>query len=175
MVARCAGTLQIKEPAGAADPRPGAEIYAQVCAACHGANGLGQRAQQGLGYQFPPLWGQDSYNNGAGMSRLLTLVAYAQHNMPLGTTFDVPVLTDEQAYDVAGYIVSQDRPKKANLDEDFPIRLQKPIDTPYDPYADGFPAEQHLLGPFGPIRAKVKELEAHAGEADNGSHEGLDR
>jgi thiosulfate dehydrogenase len=63
--------------------------------------------------------------------------------MPLGTTFDVPVLTDEQAYDVAGYIASQDRPKKPNLDEDFPIRLQKPIDTPYGPYADGFPAEQH--------------------------------
>ena len=175
-----AGTLQIKEPARPADPRRGAQIYAQVCAACHGANGLGQRAQKELGYQFPPLWGPDSFNNGAGMSRLLTLAAYAQHNMPLGTTFDVPVLTDEQAYDVAGYIVSQERPKKANLDEDFPIRLQKPIDTPYAPYADGFPAEQHLLGPFGPIRAKVKELAAesqtaHAGEADNGSPEGADR
>jgi thiosulfate dehydrogenase len=175
-----AGTLRIKEPARAADPDHGAEIYAQVCAACHGANGLGQRAQNGLGYQFPPLWGPDSYNNGAGMSRLLTLAAYAQHNMPLGTTFDVPVLTDEQAYDVAGYIVSQDRPKKANLDEDFPIRLQKSIDTPYGPYAEGFPAEQHLLGPFGPIRAKVKELAAesrtaHAGEPDNGSPEGIDR
>ena len=175
-----AGTLQIKEPARAADPRYGAEIYAQVCAACHGANGLGQRAQQGLGYQFPPLWGPDSFNNGAGMSRLLTLAAYAQHNMPLGTTFDVPVLTDEQAYDVAGYIVSQDRPKKPNLEDDFPIRLQKPIDTPYGPYADGFPAEQHLRGPFGPIRAKVKELAAesrtaHAGGPDNGSPEGADR
>jgi thiosulfate dehydrogenase len=45
------------------------------------------------------------------------------------------MLTDEQAYDVAGYIVSQDRPKKANLDEDFPIRLQRPVDTPYGPYA----------------------------------------
>jgi cytochrome c len=52
------------------------------------------------------------------MSRLLTAAAYALHNMPLGTRFDVPVLTDEQAYDVAGYIVSHDRPKKENLDED---------------------------------------------------------
>jgi thiosulfate dehydrogenase len=99
-----AGTLQIKEPARPADPGRGAQIYAQVCAACHGANGLGQRAQKGLGYQFPPLWGPDSFNIGAGMSRLLTLAAYAEHNMPLGTTFDVPVLTDEQAYDVAGYV-----------------------------------------------------------------------
>jgi len=176
-----AGTLQIKEPARAADPGRGAETCAQVCAACHGADGLGQRAQNGHGYQFPPLWGQDSYNNGAGMSRLLTVAAYAMHNMPLGTTFNAPVLTDEQAYDVAGYIVMRDRPKKGNLDEDFPIRLQKPIDTPYGPYADGFLAEQHLLGPFGPIRAKVKELAAesrtaHAGGPDNGSHEsGTDR
>jgi hypothetical protein len=84
---------------------------------------LGQRAQNGLGYQFPPLWGPDSYNNGAGMSRLLTAAAYALHNMPLGTRFDAPVLTDEQAYDVAGHIVSQNRPEKANLDKDFPIRL----------------------------------------------------
>ena len=169
-----AGTLMIKEPARAADPNRGAQVYAQVCAACHGADGLGQRAQNGLGYQFPPLWGPDSYNNGAGMSRLLTLAAYARHNMPFGTTFDAPVLTDEQAYDVAGYLVSQDRPKKPNLDKDYPIRLQKPVDSPYGPYADGFPPEQHLLGPFAPIRAKVKELAAetqtaHAGEPDNGS------
>jgi thiosulfate dehydrogenase len=171
-----AGTLQIKEPTRAADPGRGAEVYAQVCAACHGADGLGQHAQSGLGYQFPPLWGPDSYNNGAGMSRLLTAAAYALHNMPLGIKFDVPVLTDEQAYDVAGYVFSHERPKKENLDEDFPVRLQKPIDTPYGPYADGFSAQQHALGPFGPIRARVKELAAesgtvNAGEPDNGSHE----
>jgi thiosulfate dehydrogenase len=110
------------------------------------------------------------------MSRLLTAAAYALHNMPLGTRFDSPLLTDEQAYDVAGYIVSQDRPKKANLDKDFPVRLQKPIDTPYGPYADGFSAEQHRLGPFGPIRARVKELAAasrtaNAGGPDNSSYE----
>jgi hypothetical protein len=54
------------------------------------------------------------------------------------------------------------------------------IDTPYGPYADGFPMEQHLLGPFGPIQVRVKELAAetrtaHAGEPDNGSPEGADR
>jgi thiosulfate dehydrogenase len=37
--------------------------------------------------------------------------------MPLGTRFDVPVLTDEQAYDVSGFIVSHERPKKENLDK----------------------------------------------------------
>ena len=87
---------------------------------------------------------------------------------PLGTRFDAPVLTDEQAYDVAGYIVSPNRPEKANLERDFPIRLQKPIDAPYGPYADGFPAEQHKFGPFGPIRAKVKELAAESRTASAG-------
>jgi thiosulfate dehydrogenase len=171
-----AGTLQIKEPERAADPTRGAEIYAQVCSACHGPDGSGMRAQDGLGYQFPPLWGPDSFNNGAGMSRLLTAAAYAKHNMPLGTKFDAPLLTDVQAYDVAGFMVRQKRPEKTNLEKDFPIRLQKPIDTGYGPYADGFPAEQHRLGPFGPIRAKVKELAAqsrtaNAGEPDNGSQQ----
>jgi thiosulfate dehydrogenase len=120
-----AGTLRIKEPDRAADPGRGAEIYAKTCAACHGADGSGQRAQTGLGYQFPPLWGPDSYNNGAGMTRLLTAAGYALHNMPLGTRFDSPLLTDDEAYDVAAYMVSQKRPEKANLEKDYPIRLQK--------------------------------------------------
>jgi len=168
--------LRIEEPERAANLYRGSEIFSQTCAACHGADGLGQRAQTGSGYQFPPLWGPDSFNNGAGMSRLLTAAAYAMHNMPIGTTFDAPVLTNEQAYDVAAYIISQKRPEKANLHEDFPVRLQKPIDTPYGPYVDGFGLEQHRYGPFGPIRAKVRELAAasrtaKAGQPDNGSEE----
>ena len=90
-----------------------------------------------------------------------------------------PVLSDEDVYDVGAYIISQKRPQKANLDRNFPIRLQKPIDTLYGPYADGFSVEQHRVGPFGPfgpIRAKVRELAAESGTAsaggpDNGSDE----
>jgi len=170
-----AGTLRVKDPARAADLRHGAQIYSQICATCHGANGLGRHAQTGAGYQFPPLWGPDSFNNGAGMSRLLTLAAYAKHNMPIGTAFNDPVLGDDDAFDVAGYIVAQKRPMMANLDKDFPVRLQKPIDTPYGPYADGFSVEQHKYGPFGPIRVKVQGMAAmshtmNAGESDDGSN-----
>jgi thiosulfate dehydrogenase len=171
-----AGTMRIKEPARAADPARGAKIYADVCAACHGADGLGQRAASGAGYQIPPLWGPDSFNNGAGMSRVLTAAAYAEHNMPFGTTFDAPVLSEEDAYDVAGYITNQNRPEKPGLENDFPIRLEKPVDTPYGPYADGFSPAQHKLGPFEPIRAHVQELAKgtttrKAGGPDNGSFE----
>ncbi len=171
-----AGTMRIKEPARAADPAHGAKIYADVCAACHGAGGSGQRAASGAGYQIPPLWGPDSFNDGAGMTRVLTAAAYARHNMPFGTTFDAPVLSDADAYDVAGYITSQERPHKADLENDFPIRLEKPVDTPYGPYADGFTSAQHKLGPFGPIRAQVQELAKgtatrKAGGPDKGSFE----
>ena len=169
-----AGTLRINEPARAADPRRGARVYAENCSPCHGPSGAGVRATSGAGYQVPPLWGADSYNIGAGMARILTAAAYAMHNMPLGTTFSAPVLTDVDAYDVAGYLVSQDRPVKSDLDKDYPIRLQKPVDAPYGPYGDGFTQAQHALGPFGPIRARVQELtEATAptdpGGPDNGS------
>ena len=114
-----AGTLRIKEPARAANAGRGAEVFSEICSACHGADGLGQRAQTGAGYQFPPLWGPDSYNNGAGMSRLLTAAAYAMHNMPIGTAFNSPLLTDEQAYDVAACIISQKRPEKGKPREGF--------------------------------------------------------
>jgi thiosulfate dehydrogenase len=174
-----AGTLRIKEPTRKADLGHGAQVYFKTCVACHGANGLGQRAQTGAGYQFPPLWGPDSYNNGAGMTRVLTAAAFSMHNMPFGTTFNAPVLKAEDAYDVAAYVNSHKRAEKANLEKDFPVLLQKPIDTPYGPYADGFSLEQHRFGPFAPIRAKVQELAtmprtAKAGEPDNGSN-GSDR
>lgn len=155
-----AGTMRVKEPGRAADLGRGAEVFAHTCAHCHGKDALGQRAATGAGYQFPPLWGPDSYNDGAGMSRLLTAAAFVRDNMPFGTTFAAPVLSEEDAYDVAAYINSTERPHKADLDKDFPNRLQKPVDAPYGPYVDGFPAEQHRLGPFDPIRAKMKEFAA---------------
>jgi thiosulfate dehydrogenase len=118
----------------------------------------------------------DPLSSSGRLMGVFAAAAYAMHTMPIGTTFDAPVLSDEDAYDVAAYIISQKRPQKANLDRDFPIRLQKPIDTPYGPYADGFSVEQHRFGPFGPIRAKVRELAAESGTAsaggpDNGSDE----
>jgi len=155
-----AGMKSIKEPGRAADLGNGAKVFINTCAACHGRDGLGQRAAKGAGYQYPPLVGPDSYNNGAGMTRVLIAAAFVRHNMPYGTTFDTPVLSDADAYDVAAYMNSLERPIKPNLDRDFPNKLQKPVDAPYGPYADDFPPEQHKYGPFDPIRAKISELAA---------------
>jgi thiosulfate dehydrogenase len=154
------GAMNVKEPGRAADLAHGEQVYGQVCATCHGKDGHGQRAANGNGYQFPPLWGPDSYNNGAGMARILSAAAFVRHNMPFGTTYSSPVLSDADAYDVAGFINSQDRPQRANLDKDFPNKLQKPVDTAYGPYVDDFSPAQHKLGPFDPIRAKIRELAA---------------
>lgn len=157
-----AGTLSIKEPARAADPEHGRQVYAEVCAACHGEDGLGVRNGQvgdAEGYQFPPLWGPDSYNDGAGMYRQLTATAFVHNNMPLGATFEAPAISDDDAYDVIAFVNTQPRPHKANLDKDFPNRLRKPADMPFPPFADGLPVEQHKYGPYDPIRSKLKELQ----------------
>ena len=160
-----AGTIAVKAPDRAVDLAHGEQVFQQTCAVCHGKDGLGQKAETGNGYKYPPVWGPDSFNNGAGMGRVLNAAAFIRHNMPLGTSFAAPLLSDAEAYDVAGYINSKDRPVKANLAKDFPKLLQKPADTPYGPYADGFDLEQHRFGPFGPIRAKIRSLQEAAAAA----------
>jgi thiosulfate dehydrogenase len=101
---------------------------------------------------FPPLWGPDSFNDGAGMHRVLTAARFIKARMPLGQAD----LTDDQAFDVAAYINVQPRPQMANLEKDYPDRTTKPVDNGYGPFADPFPLEQHQLGPFQPIEAFYK-------------------
>jgi len=155
------GSGNMPELDRAADPQKGRQVYATMCAACHGTNGQGQRngkVGDAKGYMFPPLWGADSYNDGAGMHRLITSANFIHSNMPAGTTWKQPALSPADAWDVAAYINSQSRPVLANLDRDYPNKLEKPVDAPYGPYADGFSTEQHKLGPFAPIKAAIAKL-----------------
>ena len=157
------GSGHMAELDRAADPQRGQGIYKQTCAICHGTNGEGLRRSlptTDLGYMVPPLWGADSFNNAAGMNRLTTLANFVHFNMPNGTSYVMPRLSVEDAWDVAAYVVSQARPQKANTDKDFPNLFQKPVDTPYGPYADGFSREQHVYGPFAPIREELARLQA---------------
>ena len=145
-----------KTPTRAADPAAGRLVFESRCAVCHGANGLGllASADPRHGYLYPPLWGPDSFNDGAGMHRVLTAARFIKARMPLGQA----TLTDDEAFDVAAFINTQPRPEMAELDRDYPDRTTKPVDTPYGPYADPFSIEQHRLGPFGPIEAFYKAL-----------------
>jgi len=151
------GFLKIEIPNRAVNLKKGQQIFESNCIACHGKNGQGVKASDSYTYHYPPLWGNDSYNNGAGMTRVITSAKFIKANMPYGTTYEAPVLTDEEAYDVAGYINQQKRPSKPNSEYDFPDLIKKPVSTPYPPYADSFSVEQHQLGPFQPIMAFYKQ------------------
>ncbi len=157
-----AGTMP--ELARAADPKRGELLYASTCLDCHNINGTGvARSPQAmsLGYAVPPLWGPDSFNDGAGMARLITLANFLHSNMPHGADYRNPNLSVEDAWDIAGFVESQPRPHKAGLDQDFSADLlDKPVDTAYGPYADSFPEAQHKYGPYAPIRAELAHLKA---------------
>ena len=142
----------------AADPIKGKGVYTAQCQSCHGANGEGQLSLNGINFEYPPLWGQHSYNDGAGLYRLSNFAGYVKSNMPFNqTTHSNPKLSNEEAWDVAAYVNSQPRPKK-DLSKDWPDISKKPFDHPFGPYTDGFNETQHKYGPYKPIIAKKEEL-----------------
>ena len=100
------GFPKLAKPAQKADYTRGQQVYEQHCVLCHGADGAGQYA--GGKMVFPALWGDDSYNWGAGMHSVATAAAFIKANMPLsqGNT-----LTEQQAWDVAYFIDAQERPQ----------------------------------------------------------------
>ena len=151
------GFVKVEIPHRAVNLINGKQVFETNCTVCHGREGQGVKTPNSFTYQYPPLWGDDSYNNGAGMTRVITAAQFIKANMPFGTTYDAPVLSDEEAYDVAGYINQQKRPSKANRDLDFPDLKRKPVSTPYPPYADSFSIDQHQLGPFQPIMQYYKQ------------------
>ncbi len=138
----------------AADPKAGEKVYQTHCASCHGDSGQGLK-NEGLasGYMYPPLWGPDSYNKGAGMFRLLKAADFIKSNMPLGATHEAPILTDAEAYDVAAFmnLDSHYRPEKINRSSDFPDVKVKAADVPKGPYLDTESETTHKFGPYGKI------------------------
>src|SRR5499427_3486462 len=79
------GTGNMPELDRAADPVRGEGLYANACVACHGPDGAGIRRSlptTDLGYMMPPLWGNDNFNDGAGMARLITATNFLHFNMP---------------------------------------------------------------------------------------------
>ncbi len=138
----------------AADPIKGKLVYSIHCTRCHGSKGEGLREENGIEWKYPPLCDENSYNNGAGLFRLSRFAGYVKANMPNGTTYENPTLTDEEAWDVAAYVNTLPRPKK-DFPNDWPDVSKKPFDHPAGPYSDSFSELQHKYGPFTPI------VEAH--------------
>jgi thiosulfate dehydrogenase len=143
----------------AASPANGKLVYVQKCQSCHGINGQGVKDMGNIFFAYPPLWGEHSYNNGAGLYRISRFAGYVKDNMPFAAATDHfhPQLNDEEAWDVAAFVNTQPRPKK-DLSKDWPNIAGKPVDHPFGPYTDSFSEQQHKYGPFKPIKTVKDEL-----------------
>ena len=116
------------------DPVRGKGLYAAQCASCHGANGEGKKDRAG-DIVFPPLWGDESFNIGAGLARTYKAAAFIRNSMPMGVNThgnwgEGDVLSDQDAVDVAEYFTHMPRPDFAGKEKDFP-NGKKPKDSRY--------------------------------------------
>lgn len=102
------------------DISKGKFLFDQQCSFCHGNNA---NPQVGI----PPLWGSDSFNDGAGLARVYTLASFIQGAMPLG---GAQSLSDEEAQEIAGYVDSQNRPHYSEMQKDYP-QGHVPVDAVY--------------------------------------------
>lgn len=78
--------------------------------------------------------------------------------MPFGTTYHNPVLTNEQAWDVAAFVNSQFHPTFKDIEKDWPNISDKPFDYPFGPYPDKFSEKQHKYGPFLEITKGKRQI-----------------
>ncbi|HYM24228.1 MAG TPA: c-type cytochrome [Vicinamibacterales bacterium] len=111
-------------PVAKLDAQRGEGIFRERCTSCHGADGQGvQIGDKKAG----PLWGPNSWNDGAGASRVYTLAGIIRYTMPY---LDPGGLTDEDAQHVAAFITSQQRPAYPFKDRDY-VGGKIPVDAVY--------------------------------------------
>ena len=91
---------QLKVDAAQADLQRGRKLYSARCAECHAENGQGKN-------EHPPVWGERSFNDGAGLANVVQLASWLKVAMPL----DDPDLSDRDALDIAAFVNSHERPK----------------------------------------------------------------
>ncbi len=151
------GFVPLKHLGRAAESSKGKPIYEAQCSRCHGNQGEGKKFTHGRSYEYPPLWGSDSYNTAAGIYRVERMAKFIKANMPYGVSHKAMTISDEQAWDLAAYINSQPHPHKV-FTQDWPNILDKAPDEPFGPYADSYSEQQHKYGPFPPIVEEIKKL-----------------
>jgi thiosulfate dehydrogenase len=111
-------------PVAELDPKRGAAIYAERCTSCHGEDGQGKAIGD---KKAGPLWGPDSWNDGAGAARVYTLAGILRYTMPY---LDPGSLSDVDAQQVAAFITSQPRPIYPRKDLDY-AAAKVPVDAVY--------------------------------------------
>lgn len=100
------GYPELKQPEKTPDFSRGRDVFVNNCALCHGSDGQGTRVDDTM--MFPPLWGDASFNWGAGMHRINTAASFIRANMPFGRGGSLSI---QEAWDVAYYINSHERPQ----------------------------------------------------------------
>ena len=133
------GYPDVPKPPLPGDYVRGEKVYAQSCAICHGADGQGQTS--GGKTVFPPLWGPKSFNWGAGMHDVKNAAGFIKANMPLGSG---GTLTDQEAWDVATFMDSHERPQDPRFAKSVQETRSKYHDEPTSMY--GKTVNGHVLG-----------------------------
>ena len=124
------GYPKLSAPARTPDYDRGEVVYGKRCALCHGADGQGRYASNGR-LAFPPLWGPQSFKWGAGMANVDLAAGFVKANMPLGLGGS---LSDQDAWDVAMFIDSHERPQDPRFLGDVERTARKYHDTPWSNY-----------------------------------------
>jgi len=111
-------------PLASLDRARGESVFMERCTSCHGADGQGvQIGDKKAG----PLWGADSWNDGAGAARVYTLAGIIRYTMPY---LDPGSLSDEDAQHVAAFINSKPRPEYPSKQRDY-VGGKVPVDAVY--------------------------------------------
>lgn len=111
-------------PVDKLEPAQGEALFADRCTTCHGVDGQGVA----VGDKKPaPLWGPDSWNDGAGAARVYTLAGIIRFSMPY---LNPGSLSDVEAQQIAAFINSKPRPAYPGKGDDY--RTEKlPVDAVY--------------------------------------------
>jgi thiosulfate dehydrogenase len=134
-----AGYPKLARPPQAPDYARGKAVFDGKCALCHQRDGQGQKVS--ARYVFPPLWGPDSFNWGAGMHQLDNAAGFIKANMPLSRG---DTLSDQDAWDVAMYMDAHERPQDPRYKGNLAETRKAYHDNPLSLY--GTEVNGHLLG-----------------------------
>ena len=148
-----AKNLGINFPPRAASSERGSNLFVLHCQTCHGVNGEGQMKADNTSYAYPPLWGENAYQPGSSMHRIIKLAQWLKANMPYGkATWDKPFLSDEEALDLAAFVNDDAIHKRPGVESlAYPHPEEKAIDYDGGPFIDTFSVPQHKFGPYQPI------------------------
>lgn len=140
----------IDQPAEEPSFERGKVLYEANCSICHADDGAGLVVRDDT--QFPALWGDQSYNWGAGITRIFTMAGFIHHNMPLGQPHSMDV---QESWDIAAYINSHERPQDPRYTGDVAETRELYLETFHKHTYYGLEKQGQLLGDHSNLGEKA--------------------